>query len=285
MSASEMRSTPGLFPDLPGSITEHSRAEGMLPAQEIRELISKGYVRTPPYQPITERQIQPASLDLRLGEVGYRVQASFVPQHSTVEQGIHDAGLKMSRVDLTRPTVFEKGCVYIVPLLEELELPDDISARANPKSSTGRLDVFTRLITDHGVYFDADIVFRDHVLRGHVHCDSAQADAHDAIDREEHPDQSRSFRLRQKPADAENDASFIFTKDIQGVEKPDQKDNDYEQQHWTEIHVRSFLRAARRFRDAPRILNYKNSGCVPESPRHPLLSATSVRLRFLVLAP
>src|SRR5947209_3750202 len=154
MSASDLRSTPGLFPELPGSIPESSRAEGMLPSQEIRELIAKGYVRTPLYQPVTERQIQPASLDLRLGEVGYRVQASFVPQHSTVEQGIHDAGLKMSRVDLTRPTVLEKGCVYIVPLLEELELPEDISARANPKSSTGRLDVFTRLITDHGVYFD-----------------------------------------------------------------------------------------------------------------------------------
>ncbi|HZD95095.1 MAG TPA: 2'-deoxycytidine 5'-triphosphate deaminase [Candidatus Sulfotelmatobacter sp.] len=154
MSASEVRSTPGLFPDLLSSVGESTRAEGMLPSQEIRELISKGIIRTPLYQPITERQIQPASLDLRLGEVGYRVQASFVPQHSTVEQGIHDAGLKMTRVDLTRPTVFEKGCVYIVPLLEELELPDDISARANPKSSTGRLDVFTRLITDHGVYFD-----------------------------------------------------------------------------------------------------------------------------------
>ena len=126
----------------------------MLPSQEIRELIAKGHIRTPAYQPITESQIQPASLDLRLGDVGFRVQASFVPQHSTVEQGIADAGLRMSRVDLTRPTVFEKGCVYIVPLQEELELPDDVSARANPKSSTGRLDVFTRLITDHGVYFD-----------------------------------------------------------------------------------------------------------------------------------
>ncbi len=154
MSASDVRSTPGLFPEMLGGVAESSRAEGMLPSQEIREIISRGYVRTPPYQPITERQIQPASLDLRLGDVGYRVQASFVPQHSTVEQGIHDAGLKVSRVDLTRPTVLEKGCVYIVPLLEELDLPEDISARANPKSSTGRLDIFTRLITDHGVYFD-----------------------------------------------------------------------------------------------------------------------------------
>jgi dCTP deaminase len=154
MSTSEVSSRLHLFPDLLGEITETSRAEGMLPSQEIRELISKGHIRTSAYQPITETQIQPASLDLRLGDIGYRVQASFVPQHSTVEQGIADAGLKMSRVDLTRPTVFEKGCVYIVPLQEELELPDDVSARANPKSSTGRLDVFTRLITDHGVYFD-----------------------------------------------------------------------------------------------------------------------------------
>jgi len=124
----------------------------MLPSQEIRELIANKHVRA--FPDITEQQIQPASLDLRLGEIGYRVQASFVPQHSTVEQGIVDAGLRMSRVDLTRPTMFEKGCVYIVPLLEELELPAEISARANPKSTTGRLDVFTRLITDYGIYFE-----------------------------------------------------------------------------------------------------------------------------------
>ncbi len=124
----------------------------MLPSQEIKELISSGAIRA--FPEITEKQIQPASLDLRLGEVGYRVQASFVPQHSTVERGIHDAGLLMGRVDLTRTTVFEKGCVYIVPLLEELSLPEDLSARANPKSSTGRLDIFTRLITDYGVEFE-----------------------------------------------------------------------------------------------------------------------------------
>src|SRR4029077_10283594 len=80
--------------------------------------------------------------------------ASFVPQDSTVEQGIADAGLAMSRVDLTRTTVLEKGCVYIFPLLEELDLPEEISAQANPKSSTGRLDIFTRLITDYGEAFE-----------------------------------------------------------------------------------------------------------------------------------
>lgn len=152
MSTSEVNRKLGLFPNVPTETVEPRRVDGMMPSQEIRQLIADGYVRGLPG--ISEQQIQPASLDLRLGEVGYRVRASFVPQHSTVEQGIADAGLKMSRVDLSRTTVFEKGCVYIVPLVEQLELPDNISARANPKSSTGRLDIFTRLITDYGVEFE-----------------------------------------------------------------------------------------------------------------------------------
>ena len=152
MSTPDVGAKPALFPDLHEAAAETSRMEGMLPSQEIRELIAKGQVRALPE--ITEQQIQPASLDLRLGDVGYRVQASFVPQHSTVEQGIVDAGLRMSRVDLTRTTVLEKGCVYIVPLLEELNLPDWISARANPKSSTGRLDIFIRMITDYAEEFE-----------------------------------------------------------------------------------------------------------------------------------
>lgn len=124
----------------------------MLPSQEIRELIASGAIHA--HAEIPEKQIQPASLDLRLGDVGYRVQASFVPQRRTVEGGIIDTGLRMGRVDLTRTTVFEKGCVYIVPLVEELHLPENASARANPKSSTGRLDIFTRLITDYGEEFE-----------------------------------------------------------------------------------------------------------------------------------
>jgi len=126
----------------------------MLPSQEIRELIAKGHILSRSFGGITEEQVQPASLDLRLGDVGYRVQASFVPQNLTVEGKIADLGLSMSRVDLTRTTVFEKGCIYIVPLLEELDLPEDVAARANPKSSTGRLDIFTRLITDYGQEFE-----------------------------------------------------------------------------------------------------------------------------------
>lgn len=142
-----------LFPEL-STEPNMTRAEGMLPSQEIRELIEKGHIISRNFGGINEQQIQPASLDLRLGDVGYRVQASFVPQESTVEGKISDLGLSMGRVDLTRTTVFEKGCIYIVPLLEELNLPEDVSARANPKSSTGRLDIFTRLITDYGQEFE-----------------------------------------------------------------------------------------------------------------------------------
>src|SRR5262249_47326073 len=105
MSTPEVGAKPALFPDLHDEVVETSRIEGMLPSQEIRELIANSHVHAS--SEITEQQIQPASLDLRLGDVGYRVRASFVPQNSTVERGIADAGLVMSRVDLTRTTVFE----------------------------------------------------------------------------------------------------------------------------------------------------------------------------------
>jgi dCTP deaminase len=130
---------------------EHAYTTGLLPSQAIRKLIEQGRISASPA--ITEEQIQPASLDLRLGEIAHRVQASFLPgQLSTVEDRIRD--LRMMRVDLTRAAILEKGCVYIVPLLESVNLPSDVSARANPKSTTGRLDIFTRLITDYGAEFE-----------------------------------------------------------------------------------------------------------------------------------
>jgi len=130
---------------------EHAYTTGLLPSQAIRKLIEQDRISASP--PITEEQIQPASLDLRLGEIAHRVQASFLPgQLSTVEDRIRD--LRMMRVDLTRAAILEKGCVYIVPLLESVNLPSDVSARANPKSTTGRLDIFTRLITDYGAEFE-----------------------------------------------------------------------------------------------------------------------------------
>src|SRR5580704_9554037 len=128
-----------------------ARTTGILPSQEITNLIARGNIVAQPA--IHPDHIQPASLDLRLGDMAHRVRASFLPgPNSTVEAKIKE--LRMTRVDLTSAAVFEKGCVYIVPLLEELNLPADISGKANPKSTTGRLDVFIRLITDYGVEFE-----------------------------------------------------------------------------------------------------------------------------------
>ena len=139
-----------LFPDL-STEEPASRSTGILPSQEIRDLIAGGRILASPS--IEEAHIQPASLDLRLGDIAHRVQASFLPgPNNTVESKIKD--LRMARLDLTGNTVLEKDCVYIVPLLEELNLPEGISGKANPKSTTGRLDIFTRLITDYGVEFD-----------------------------------------------------------------------------------------------------------------------------------
>jgi dCTP deaminase len=128
-----------------------ARTTGILPSQEITNLIARGNISASPA--INPDHIQPASLDLRLGDMAHRVRASFLPgPNSTVEAKIKE--LRMTRVDLTGAPVFEKDCVYIIPLVEELSLPENISGKANPKSTTGRLDIFTRLITDYGTEFD-----------------------------------------------------------------------------------------------------------------------------------
>ncbi len=137
-------------PDLPAEGTQ-SRTTGILPSQEIANLIARGHVSAA--RAIEPEHIQPASLDLRLGDMAHRVRASFLPgPNSTVEAKIKE--LRMTRVDLTGAPVLEKDCVYIVPLIEELNLPENISGKANPKSTTGRLDIFTRLITDYGTVYD-----------------------------------------------------------------------------------------------------------------------------------
>jgi dCTP deaminase len=106
-----------------------------------------------PAYPFVESQIQPASLDLRLGDTAFRVRASFLPgPGATVAERIDD--LKLHEIDLSNGAVLETNCVYVVPLIESLALPHQISATANPKSSTGRLDVFTRVITDGTRRFD-----------------------------------------------------------------------------------------------------------------------------------
>src|SRR5438128_8312830 len=106
-----------------------------------------------PAYPFVESQIQPASLDLRLGDVAFRVRASLLPgPGATVAGRIED--LKLHEISLADGAVLEPNCVYIVPLLESLALPPDIAAAANPKSSTGRIDVFTRVIADRTRGFD-----------------------------------------------------------------------------------------------------------------------------------
>lgn len=124
---------------------------GVLPSQAIRALIAGGEIAGAPA--IEDGQIQPASLDLRLGKVAYRVRASFLPgTGSTVRDKL--ARLTFHEIDLTKGAVLEAGCVYLVPLIERLNLRSTIAAFANPKSSTGRLDVFTRLIADRQESFD-----------------------------------------------------------------------------------------------------------------------------------
>ncbi|MSQ24275.1 MAG: 2'-deoxycytidine 5'-triphosphate deaminase [Chloroflexi bacterium] len=123
---------------------------GIFPSQLLEEAARAEWICSD--EPIRPDQVQPASLDLRLGPVAYRVRASFLPgKHPVVERL---DSLKTHQLDLSVPTVLERGCIYIVPLVERLQLPESISARANPKSSTGRLDVFTRLITDFSREFD-----------------------------------------------------------------------------------------------------------------------------------
>ncbi|MFW2587151.1 2'-deoxycytidine 5'-triphosphate deaminase [Sagittula sp. SSi028] len=124
---------------------------GVLASQQIETLIAQGALRSD--TAFAEGQMQPASLDLRLGHTAYRVRASFLAGQSRSVQSRIDE-FEMHRVDLSHGAVLEKGCVYLVPLMEELALPDDITAIANAKSSTGRLDLLTRVITDGGVEFD-----------------------------------------------------------------------------------------------------------------------------------
>ncbi|MDX7949867.1 2'-deoxycytidine 5'-triphosphate deaminase [Lichenihabitans sp. Uapishka_5] len=121
------------------------------PSQRIRQALADGVVAA--RMPVVDRQIQPASMDLRLGDRAYRVPASFLPgPHRTVAERLGD--LATHAVDLSGPNVLERNCVHIIPLMESLRLPADTSARANPKSSSGRLDIFVRLITDRGSAFD-----------------------------------------------------------------------------------------------------------------------------------
>lgn len=154
----------------------HLRTKGILPIQKLRVLADAGIISHTEGYPLQEDQFQPNSIDLRLGEKAYRVRCSFLPEEESVEQKLD----KLSQYDfsITDGAILEPNCVYIIPLLEELHLPSHISpqktlfngsnngvdyqiisgehlsAKANPKSTTGRLDVFTRVITDYSHRFE-----------------------------------------------------------------------------------------------------------------------------------
>jgi dCTP deaminase len=124
---------------------------GVLPAQRLRALAEAGAIRAA--RPLDPDQVQPASLDLRLGGRAWRVRASFLPgQGRTVADRLAD--FAMHEIDLGPGAVLETGCVYLAEIEERLHLPSDIAGAANAKSSTGRLDLFTRVIADGGVEFD-----------------------------------------------------------------------------------------------------------------------------------
>lgn len=124
---------------------------GILPCQTLEALIAQAAITA--VRPFDVDQVQPASLDLRLGARAWRIRASFLPRPGrTVADRLAD--VVMHEIDLSAGAVLEKGCVYIAELQEALDLPAGVSARANPKSSTGRLDVFVRLLTDHQPAFD-----------------------------------------------------------------------------------------------------------------------------------
>lgn len=134
-----------------GSEGMTNSTQGILPDSAIKRLIAEGAIGSP--VPPAKGQVQPASLDLRLGAKATRVRASFLPGPGfSVTEKLSQ--LALHEFDLTDGAVLETGCVYIVPLIESLDLPNDIAASANPKSSTGRLDVFTRVITDKARAFD-----------------------------------------------------------------------------------------------------------------------------------
>ncbi|WP_417519893.1 2'-deoxycytidine 5'-triphosphate deaminase [Minwuia sp.] len=122
-----------------------ARTTGILPSQALRRVVADGVVHADGGVP--DDIIQPSSLDLRLGRRCYRVRTSFLPGKGNTVASKLDR-LTMHEIDLGQPTVLERGCVYLVELQERLKLPKDMWAKANPKSSTGRLDVFTRLVTD-----------------------------------------------------------------------------------------------------------------------------------------
>ena len=130
---------------------------GILPSQKIEEMLSSGDISTMQLKQFDHDQVQPASIDLRLGDYAYPVDTSFLPGHGIkVLDKLKQLDERFAdfKIDLKDGAVLEKGRVYLIPLLEAINLRSDVAAFANPKSSTGRLDILTRLIADGATSFD-----------------------------------------------------------------------------------------------------------------------------------
>lgn len=135
----------------------HDVSAGVLPYQALHAAVERGWISAP--EPLAAAQFQPASLDLRLGPVAYQLRASFLPFSQTVRSRLEPADvgereLVIDRISLEAGATLQRGSVYLVPLLESLDLPPNVRGRCNPKSTTGRLDIFTRVITDGTPRFD-----------------------------------------------------------------------------------------------------------------------------------
>jgi dCTP deaminase len=132
-------------------MSEFQFSPGVLAVQDLRRAVDAGVIHAPA-DPVTARQFQPASLDLRLGPVAHRLRCSFLPDSDSAEDQLHE--FSMSEIDLSHGAVLEPNRPYLIPLMEELDLPDGMRGKLSPKSSTGRLDVFTRVISDRSGQFD-----------------------------------------------------------------------------------------------------------------------------------
>ncbi len=137
--------------------TRVSGYTGILPSQKINEMLSNGEIMTAAFTEFDNDQVQPASIDLRLGDYAYPVDTSFLPgKDMKVLEKLKQLDDRYAdfKIDLSQGAVLEKGRVYVIPLLESINLKSDVAAFANPKSSTGRLDILTRLIADNATSFD-----------------------------------------------------------------------------------------------------------------------------------
>jgi dCTP deaminase len=231
-----MSDTLALFPDMVASPLIDARTTGILPSQWLESLAANGCVRAA--TPISANQIQASSIDLRLGSVAYEVNASFLPgNNATVERKLQD--LRLRTIDLSSSALLEKGKVYIVPLQEELFLPEGYSGKANPKSSVGRLGVFTRLITDYGSAFEeirtaykgklyAEIVpltFSVYVREGtrvnHLRLRRGKPQQFDKTLEDLHEEQPLVYSQDESPLDPVIRRGLNLTVDLQGIDGSD----------------------------------------------------------------